>query len=91
MFLSYEGNQARSCGKSAASSDGKKCDGYTCRNEKSDKAEIFCNAQFCSGSKSSHSFIYKGMDVTTEEMIWHMSYVRGGVDKYRTCIPKLSL
>ena len=61
------------CGKSAASSDSK-CDGYTCRNEKSDKRRFFCNAQFCSGSTEFSFFIYRGMDVTTEEMIWHMSY-----------------
>ena len=51
-ILSYEAIGARS----AASSDGK-CDGYTCRNEKSDKRRFFCNAQFCSGS-TEFSFFY---------------------------------
>ena len=38
-------------------------------------------------AQSSHSFIYRGMDVTTEGNDLAHVILRGGVDKYRTCIP----
>ena len=55
-ILSYEAIGARSVENQQHTSDGK-CDGYTCRNEKSDKRRFFCNAQFCSGS-TEFSFFY---------------------------------
>ena len=38
-------------------------------------------------AQSSHSFIYRGMDVTTEGNDLAHVILRGGVDKYGTCIP----
>lgn len=38
-------------------------------------------------AQSSHSFIYRGMDVTTDGNDLAHVILRGGVDKYGTCIP----
>ena len=38
-------------------------------------------------AQSSHNFIYRGMDVTTEGNDLAHVILRGGVDKYGTCIP----
>lgn len=38
-------------------------------------------------AQSSHSFIYRGMDVTTDGNDLVHVILRGGVDKYGTCIP----
>lgn len=38
-------------------------------------------------AQSSHNFIYRGMDVTTEGNNLAHVILRGGVDKYGTCIP----
>ncbi len=38
-------------------------------------------------AQSSHSFIYRGMDVTTDGNELAHVILRGGVDKYGTCIP----
>lgn len=38
-------------------------------------------------AQSSHTFIYRGMDVTTEGNELAHVILRGGVDKYGTCIP----
>ena len=38
-------------------------------------------------AQSSHSFIYRGMDVTTDGNGLAHVILRGGVDKYGTCIP----
>lgn len=38
-------------------------------------------------AQSQHSFIYRGMDVTTEGNELAHVILRGGVDKYGTCIP----
>lgn len=38
-------------------------------------------------AQNSHSFIYRGMDVTTEGNDLAHVILRGGVDKYGTCIP----
>ena len=38
-------------------------------------------------AQSSHSFIYRGMDVTTDGNDLDHVILRGGVDKYGTCIP----
>ena len=38
-------------------------------------------------AQNSHNFIYRGMDVTTEGNDLAHVILRGGVDKYGTCIP----
>ena len=38
-------------------------------------------------AQSSHTFIYRGMDVTTSGNDLAHVILRGGVDKYGTCIP----
>ncbi len=38
-------------------------------------------------AQSSHTFIYRGMDVTTDGNALAHVILRGGVDKYGTCIP----
>ena len=38
-------------------------------------------------AQSSHNFIYRGMDVSTDGNDLAHVILRGGVDKYGTCIP----
>lgn len=42
-------------------------------------------------AQNSHNFIYRGMDVTTEGNDLAHVILRGGVDKYGTCIPNYQI
>ena len=85
-ILSYEAVGGPLCGESAAQTDSEQ-HGYSVgmKNPTSGDFSVMLNS--VKAAQSSHRFIYRGMDVTTDGNDLAHVILRGGVDKYGKCIP----